>query len=208
MRTKALFLAAVFGVAGLATSFAQVYSVNAVGYVNVSVPASGFTMICNPLMAADNTVAALIPTAPEGTIIYKFAGGAYEPANVFEFGEWSAPTQTIAAGEGVFVKSAGAFTITFVGEVAQQADSNKALAAGFNMTGSKVPQAGLLSTDLGYPADEGDVVYQWNTAGGAWRPAAVYEFGEWSAEPTLAVGEAVFINAAGARAWDRNFSVN
>jgi hypothetical protein len=210
MRTKALLLAAVFGVAGLATSFAQVYSVNAVGYVNVDIPATGWKMICNPLDAGDgmNTISQLVPVAPEGTIVYKFAAGAYETANVFEFGEWSNPAQTIMPGEGVFVKSAGAATITFVGEVPQQADSNKAIAAGFNMTGSVVPQAGLLTTDLGYPADEGDAVYQWNGTTGAWNTAAVYEFGEWSVEPQLAVGEAVFIKAAGARAWNRNFSVN
>src|SRR5882724_2120301 len=42
MRTKTLLLIAAVAVAGVVASNAQVYSVNAVGYVNKSIPAKGF----------------------------------------------------------------------------------------------------------------------------------------------------------------------
>jgi len=211
MRTKTLVLSAVLGAAGLVSSFAQVYSVNAVGYVNVAIPAAGgWRLVCNPLDAGtgNNTIAKLIPNATESTFLYKYSNGSYEPPNIFEGGEWSSPNQTLLPGEGAFVKSGGAFTITFVGEVAQGAASNKQLATGFNMTGSLVPQAGKLSTDLKYVADEGDFVYQWDNAGNTWKAPSIFEGGEWTAEPTLEVGEAVFIKAAAPRTWNRNFSVN
>ena len=46
---------------------AQVFSVNAVGYVNKTIPANGFAMISNPLKAADNTIDKLFAGVPAGT---------------------------------------------------------------------------------------------------------------------------------------------
>src|SRR3982751_6594621 len=66
MRTIALLLAAAFAAAGVATSMAQVYSVNAVGYVNVNID-PGFSMVSNPLNAADNSIQALFKNF-QGTI--------------------------------------------------------------------------------------------------------------------------------------------
>jgi hypothetical protein len=215
MRTKALFVAAALAVATVATSVAQVtYSVNAVGYVKVpAIPANSFAMICNPLNnTTGNTVANLFPNAPEGTFIYKFIGGAYEQANLFEFGEWGNPSQELLPGEGAFLKTpagAGYDDLVFVGEGAQGDASNVTLEAGFNMVGSLVPQAGLLSTDLAYPADEGDFAYLYDVATQNYMPAYLYEFGEWApSEPSLEVAEAAFLKPTGTRAWDRNFSVN
>jgi hypothetical protein len=51
MRTKTLLLTAALAVAGLSSASAQVYSVNAVGYINLSLP-KGFSMICNQLKAS------------------------------------------------------------------------------------------------------------------------------------------------------------
>ena len=59
MKTKALILAGLVSLAGVVASQAQtVYSVNAVGYVNLSLQ-PGFAMICNPLQGADNKVSTL-----------------------------------------------------------------------------------------------------------------------------------------------------
>src|SRR5438046_1261359 len=75
MRTKALLLADAFAAAGVATSMAQIYSVNAVGYVNVTLDA-GFNMVSNPLNAADNTVGGLFknitPSIPPGFKVFVF----------------------------------------------------------------------------------------------------------------------------------------
>ena len=47
MRTKTLLLTAALAAAGVVSSMAQVYSVNSVGYVNLTLP-NGFSMIANP----------------------------------------------------------------------------------------------------------------------------------------------------------------
>jgi hypothetical protein len=61
-----------------------VYSVNAVGFVKVTVPA-GFSMIANPLKAPTNTVGALFADAPDGTTVYKYDGTNYS-VNGKDFG--------------------------------------------------------------------------------------------------------------------------
>ncbi len=64
MRTKTVILIAAVCAAGAATSMAQVFSVNAVGYVNKVIPAGGFAMVSNPLRAATNTIDALFANVP------------------------------------------------------------------------------------------------------------------------------------------------
>ena len=72
MRTKTLLLTAALTAAGVATSMAQVYSVNMVGYINQSIP-QGFSMIANQLNASpDNKVTTLLPAPPASTSVFKF----------------------------------------------------------------------------------------------------------------------------------------
>jgi hypothetical protein len=211
MRTKTLLATAVLSAAGVATSMAQVFSVNAVGYVNVKVP-PGFSLIANQLNAPDAKLSALIPTAPAGTTVYKFNGTAYEIASFDDLDNaWVGPAITLSPGEGAFIRNptAAEFTVTFVGEVPAGSLSNP-LPAGFSIRSSQVPQAGKITTDLGFPAGAGDVIYQFNSTtdqyvinsfddlDNAWVPA----------EPTVAVGESFFVKKAAAGNWTRNFSVN
>lgn len=198
------------GAAGLATSLAQVYSVNAVGYINLSIPV-GFTMIANQLDkgAGNNTVANIFPaTTPEGTTLYKFNGTTYD-INTFEFGAWGTPAMTLNPGEGAFIKTPTAFTVTLVGEV-PQGTLNNPIPTGFSIRSSIVPQSAALNT-IGYVADEGDTVYRWVNATSSYS-IATYEFGEWpgGAAPAPAVGESFFLKsaAAAAKTWTRTFSVN
>lgn len=207
MRTKLLLSAAVLGVAGIIAASAQVYSVNVVGYINVDVP-PGFSMIANQLDSGNNTVGSLMPSVPEGTTLFKFnpATGAYV-GNAFEFGEWGDPTMTLNPGEGAFVQntSGALFKALFVGEVKQGALSTP-LVSGFQIVSSQVPQAGAVDSVLGFVPEEGDTVYRFNNATGAYT-AAAYEFGEWVA-PVLNVGEAFFLNKVGTgTSWTRTFNV-
>jgi len=213
MRTKTLYLAALLGAASLATSVAQtVYSVNAVGYVNVTLAASGYTLVANPLVAETNTIAVLFDAAVNGTVIYKFdaASGAYLPSiskNKIT-GKWNDTTTTLLPGEGVFVKNPAAtnVTITFVGEVMQGSLTN-ALPAGYSIASSQVPQSDTLDA-LGYPKTKGDVVYKY--VAGAYASFSVNKItGNWSPSvPSVAVAEAFFVKKAAAAEWTRNFSVN
>lgn len=210
MRTQLILTTAAIGLAGAIGASAQVYSVNAVGYINLTVPAKGYALAANQLNAGGNSLKEVLPAPAEGTTVFKYAQAGGFKAVGFEFGEWSAPDTKVSPGEGFFVQNNGATaqTLTFVGEV-PQGTLKTTLAKGLNLISSQVPQSGKLVADLKFPAAEGDVVYQWDSAAQKYKPANGFEFGDWAnGDPAIAVGEGFFVNKGAAASWDRTFSVN
>jgi hypothetical protein len=207
MRTKTLLLTAALSAAGIATSMAQVYSVNAVGYVNTTL-VPGFNLVSNPLRSTEpngNQIQNLFGSLPANTIVYLWNGAGFDQTiNDPDFG-WSP-------------ENVGNRTLTFVGEVVQGQNLSVPIAQGFNLVSSIVPQEGTATT-LGYQPQANDVLYFWNETANQNGPGpaqsyvqTVYdaEFGEFSIPlPTLAVGDAFFIRSqTGNRTWTRNFNVN
>jgi hypothetical protein len=209
MRTKTLLLTAALSAAGIATSQAQaVYSVNAVGYVNTTL-VKGFNLIANPLNnKTSNKIKDLFASIPEGSVIYRFdpATAKYNLASL-EFGELTGPIadQDLLPGEGVFVNAAAAGTVTFVGEV-PAGDLKNSIPKGLSIRSSQVPQAGTASA-LQFPATDGDVIFVFDEATQKFN-SHNFDFGAWDIDPTIDVGEAVFVNAVSAKSWDRNFQIN
>jgi hypothetical protein len=215
MRTKALILTAAVGAIGVATSMAQVYSVNAVGYINLTVQ-PGFNLLANQLTSADMNLATLLPAPPPGTTAYKLVSGSYQ-IRTFDPDDltWLPATALpIAPGDGVFLSNpSSAFTWTLVGEV-PQGTLVTPLPTGFGMVSSQVPQGGAIQTALGLIPQPGYSVYRFLNNGVtsgyqistfdpddlAWLPS----------EPNLNVGEAILLlNPSGAQQqWSRTFSVN
>jgi len=210
MKAKAIFAAGLLMAAAAAQSTAQtVFSVNAVGFVNVSFP-PGFTLACNPLEGATNTVPALFPFVPNGTSVFKFDSslGSYV-GSTFLFGSWNNPAMTLVPGEGFFFRNPGATTLTntFVGNV-KQGTLTTPLVAGFTLVGSQVPQSGLVVTDLGLPIGNAESVFKFDTTTQSYRGGS-FLFGSWSGgEPTVSVGEGFFVKKNAAVNWSRTFSVN
>jgi len=222
MRTKALLLAAAFAAAGVATSMAQVYSVNAVGYVNVPVD-PGFNMVSNPLTAADNTVGNLFKnfqgTIPGGLKVFIFDPTTSQFVTVQyddidnKFIPDADAARTVLPGNGVFVFNPGAaaLTLTFVGEVPQGSLVNP-LPKGFSIKASQVPQAGKPDA-LGLTGQGGDKIFRYNKTT---KQYETYTFDDidnvWIPAPglpTIPVGEAFFLfRAQSAGSWNRTFSVN
>lgn len=203
MRTKALFVAAAIGLATVIPSLAQVYSVNVVGYVNVDVP-TGFSLVSNPLDATSNNVQDLMPAV--NMTVYKFTDGSYEIATYIAAASlWTGPNFEINPGEGVWINNAGdPFTITFVGEITEGTKDN-AIPAGFSIRSSIIPQSGTM-TALGWPAEVGDAVYEWDNAASAYATANFV--GVWvPAEPTIEVGQAFFASSPQAKTWSRDFVI-
>jgi hypothetical protein len=215
MRTKTLLLTAALGAAGVASAIAQVYSVNAVGYVNKTLVA-GFNLVSNPLNTGNNTLAEVIPTIPDDTVAYTFGctGGfavrtydsqAQQPG-------WQ-PNGTLAVppGTGLFLRVAAPITVTFVGEV-PQGDLKVPLCAQYNLVGSPVPQAGKITTDLKFTPSEGDSVLSFAPASG--YTLYTYEMNDagvlfWNpTEPSFAVADGFWIRKGVAGEWARQFSVN
>jgi hypothetical protein len=209
MRTKALFVAAATGLAALSTSFAQVYSVNVVGYVNTEMK-PGFNLIANPLSTTSNTIADLLPGIDQMSV-FKYVDGAYQSANYLDLlGGWDDPSITLDPGEGAFVFLPGDanVTVTFVGEVMEGQLSNP-LPAGLSMKSSMVPQTGALSA-LGYVAEDQDSVFQYDADAQGYVTSNYLDLlGGWDTgvEPVLGVGEAMFLSKAAASSWDRDFTV-
>jgi hypothetical protein len=215
MRTKTLLVTAVLGAASVAVAVAQtVYSVNAVGFVNKTIPAGQFVLVANPLDAGtdNNTITKLFPDVPNNTTkIWTFdaATSSYSSFTKRSTG-WAPNGNTVLApGTGFFIQNTATtdFTVTFVGEV-MQGDLSTPFVAGFNLLGSQVPQAGKVETDLKLPAVLNDKVWTFNAGvyttltrrATAWTPS----------EPTVQVGEAFFFERKGGAAgnWTRSFSVN
>jgi hypothetical protein len=218
MRTKTLLLIAAVSAVGAATSMAQVYSVNAVGYVNKTIPANGYAMISNPLTAATNTVDALFAGVPNGTQVYKYTPGTGYTSGAYDdldgsFGAFGS-TQVLP-GEGVFVRNgtANPLTVTFVGEV-PQGTLTIPMVAGFQIVSSKVPQAGT-AAELNFPSKAadgltaGDQVYRFNPTSQSYDTATFDDLDDnWDKPVSFDVGEAVFVKLAKPVTWTRQFSVN
>jgi hypothetical protein len=216
MRTiKALVCAAALA-AGIATSMAQsnVYSLNVVGYYNVPCPQNALVVIANQLNTTNNTLNALIANPPPSSLFYKFTGswGAYtfDPDDLTWYPNTAGVSTTMNLGEGGMFKAAAATTLTFVGEVAQGQLSTVLGSCGvIHVASSQVPQAGYVTSNLGFPAEPSDLVYKFT---GSWG-ASTFDPDDltfYPTEPTFGVGEAfMYKKACGgtATAWVRNFTV-
>jgi len=217
MRTKALLLGAAIGAISLATSMAQVYSVNIVGYVNTPI-LTGFNLVCNPLNASGgNTIGNVIPNPPVALSVYKYTATGYVIANYdTEFAEWDAPGMTCEPGAALFINNYGTnITWTFVGEVPTGTQA-QTIRQGYNMVSSIIPKSGALQTDLGYDpshgAGTGDTVYKYvnNGSGGGGYLIFNYdgEFEEWDVQPNINVGEGFWVLRGGtAIPWSQTFNV-
>ncbi|MGC8742778.1 MAG: hypothetical protein ACP5T0_02720 [Verrucomicrobiia bacterium] len=212
MKTKALILTAAVAVAGAIAASAQtVYSVNVVGYVNVTIK-PGFNLIANPLNTTNNTIAALLPNVPGGTMLFKYVSG--QGYSVYTFDDldmaWTPNgNATLNPGEGAFIRNptSSDFVITFVGEVLQGSLTNT-LPVGFSIKSSMVPQQGAVDSVLQFPAQGGDFIYKYIPGQGY----NVYTFDDldlvWTpSSPIINVGEAFFVRRSSAGSWVRNFNV-
>jgi hypothetical protein len=221
MRTKALLLTAAVVAAGVMTSAAQsVYSVNAVGYVNLTLK-NGYNLIGNPLNATNNNnIGAVLPSVPDFSVLLTWnpAAQQFNQADLY-FGGWfdgnNQPSQTrLDPGQAFFFQNqtGGDITVTFVGEVPQGSLSNHVV-ANFGFYSSQVPQAGGLSA-LQFPGTDFMSFNSWNPMTQNFNQAYLY-FGGWfdpnnqPADPVVGVAEGFLISNPNAPVgWTRNFSVN
>jgi hypothetical protein len=230
MITKTLFLTALSSLSAIglmAQTSTNVYSLNAVGYINVVCP-PGFSMIADQLWASGgNTISNVLNDADDHldlVSIYKWTGTGFQVdnanANIYSSPSgWSGGGQeTLNPGEAIWFNNGTGHTITntFVGTVPQGTNTVQ-LAAGFNMVSSPVPQSGDLVTVMGLTNENNlDAVYVFNNPGGY----TVYDYNvntgnsgtgdNWvnNGDPMVNVGQGFWYDATAAITWSRNFSVN
>lgn len=227
MRTKVLLLAAAVGMVGIGSSMAQVYSANAVGFYNVGLQ-GGYSLIANQLNNGDNNLNVILPDVPVDSFMLKWdaANQTFGAVDTF-YGQpdgwlddnFAPSSTTLGPGEGAFINlpAGSSATLTFVGEVPQGSLSTP-LVPGYQILSQLTPQSiGFGAT--GMPAGVDDFVLFWLPGSQSYGNTATY-YGEpdgWlddnfaPADPTPAIGEAVFYNRAagnGSATWTRDFSVN
>ena len=216
MRTKVLLCVAALA-ASLASSMAQnVYSLNVVGYYNVTIPAGGLYMIANQLNTTNNSLGGVIPAPADGSQFYKYVGGYHTYTYDGIAGAWDDPTVTLNPGEGGFFKdnSGAGQVLTFVGEVLQNTSPGLVtpVPAGILVAvSSQVPQQGTLTGDLKLPPDDGDQAYVFN-AGGFHTSTYDAIAGDWDTPggPIINVGQSFFykkVTGALSTSWVRSFTV-
>jgi hypothetical protein len=218
MRTKVLLGLAALAV-GLSTSVAQnVYSLNVVGYVNVSLQAGKLHFLSLPLAQAngDYTIG--------NTIKLDNGDGSQDFSNLYKWdqanqkwddvvptwfgGAWDTPSMVISNGFGFFVIPSANSTLTFVGEVPQGAIPYQ-VPTGLSTLANKVP----VSTNFpgSTVGNDFDNIYTWDFPNQKWADAVWTYFSGWDlgAEgPMLAPAEAFFyVNGAAAIPFTRNFTV-
>jgi hypothetical protein len=154
MRTKTMLLSALLGSLGSVSLMAQstnVYSLNAVGYINVTIPPN-YSIISCPLIASpDNTLNTLLSNtngAYKGFKFYPFVNGAYGASDTATATKWAGGgTETLSPGQAAFIFNPGAaVTATFVGTV--PSGGTNALIPGYNLVSTILPVTGALNAGL------------------------------------------------------------
>lgn len=233
MRTKVLICAAALA-ASLASSMAQnVYSLNVVGYVNVTLPTHQFAAVANPLdasmggtIAIGNDMTNLFSIATgniaNGSTIARFdsALNNYLPSvsYVALTKKWGS-NFSMPPGKAALYFNAGAVdtVVTFTGQVPQGTYNVGTLNSHqFSLVGSPVPIGGNITNStsvVGLVPANGDTVATFNSALNNWNPSASYVAltKKWSstASSTIGAGQGfLYFNAGGsANNWVSNFTV-
>jgi len=237
MRTKTLLLTAGLTALSSAALMAQtnVYSLNAVGYVNV-ILAPGFNMVADQLISTNNSLGSLLNDATgtyDGLEVFKWNGTTF----VTDSGDslfsgtptgWDANgVLTLNPGEAAWFKNPRTtnVTLTFVGSVPTGTLTTSIAGAGkFTMLSSQVPQSGDLVTNLGLTNyNDGDTVFVFNNNPPVAAGYATYVVdktfgsagynGNWDppGDPQVNVGQGFWYKTSltgAAITWTRNFSVN
>jgi hypothetical protein len=230
MRTKTLLLTAVLSAAGIASTFAQaVYSVNIVGYVNLTLN-PGLNLITAQLKGTNQNVNTVIattsPALTDNSLLFTWnaAGQTFNQSQIYGGGQWLDPstfnpsTLTVNPGEAFFINNIGstAVTLTLVGEVPTFPVA-VSVVNGLGFYGDPAPVAQDIATN-GFPIGNNDVLFTWNVAGqtynqsliGQASPAAWLNPVTFDPEPVVpAVGAGFVVNrTSGPTAtWNRTFTI-
>jgi hypothetical protein len=224
MRIKALLLTAALGLASVATSMAQVYSVNVVGYINLTLK-PGFNLVANQLNASpNNKLDTVLPAAPLETQVLKFANNNYS-SDISDGTSWldansGNPSATLVApGEGFFYFNPGNadVTTTLVGEVKTGPGLTVALPPGFALVSSIVPQDISLTAANGFPQVLEEQYLTFNAMTQNYNTALINDGTGWldsntgdpaDARPVVGQGFFIFNPGNTPLSWSRDFNPN
>jgi hypothetical protein len=223
------------GMIGTASLVAQtnVYSINAVGYINLTVPV-GYSIVACQLLTGTNTIANLFNNSPTGptpglwngskVLKYNKATGHYDQNDIasssYSSGWIGGGTITVNPGEAIWFDNGtgSSKTVTFVGTV-PQGTNTVAISTGYQMISSPVPFSGDLVTNMGFtnyanaskvltfdnPGDQHYTTYLVDLSSGTQGYMNQWD----SPDPVLAVGQGFWYSSGnGPTPWVQVFSIN
>jgi len=212
------FLTGIIALAALATANAQtpISSVNAAGYIKVTVEAGKFYFLQTPFNKFDGVPATLDDvlgtSLPDGSSAYVWnpTTQRYEVANYIEGSGWGNSPVTITRGQGFFVTAdpngpSSTYDIFLAGEVPGATTSASTVipfGPGFSALGFPYPVATTLNNlGLNSVTQDGDSVYAWSAATQRYQIFnRLDEVGnEWNGNENVLIqpGTALFLNAQG-----------
>jgi hypothetical protein len=178
MRTKTLLIAAAALAVGIATSMAQTYSQNVVGYYNLNL-LTGYNMVSVQFaVGVSNGASEIFPNIPDGTALltwdpigvqyvynyYDTGGGSSAPAASWYMADYNTLTNqpVLKTGQACFLLLPSPVTNTVVGAVLNTNTDN--LIAGYNMVASSLPLGGATTNNLFNMASlpDGTALLTWN----------------------------------------------
>lgn len=188
-----------------------------IGFINISIP-SGYSLVSAHLFreagafdpfptAVPNAIPNLFSSVKTNSLgVTKIrSNGRFGTAYYTPSIGWTETDMSLLPGEGaVLWNSGGAFTNITVGGVLEGTLTN-VLAAGLTLCSSIVPQEGLLTSELEFPASPGDAVFRLNSDG-SYRRYDYWVTGWHPEEPVLRVAEAFWAYKLAATNWVRRFT--
>jgi hypothetical protein len=238
MRTKSLFAAAAIVAAGALSVQAQnVYSLNVVGYVNLTLK-PGYNLITPQFKDASgstqiNVILTNAPALADGSTFFSWdeALQTFTPAAnwigtppdgpAWYNADYSAlVTDTAPRGKSYFIFNSGAgdATVTLVGEVPQGPNAGT-VPNNYGFLGDFVPTSQEIATN-GFPIADGSTVQVWDAVAQTYSPALngigtppdgpAWYNADFSAQVAFAplVGQGfLHFTTTGSAPWNRNFTV-
>jgi hypothetical protein len=216
MKAKTLLIAAAALAVGVMTSQAQVYSQNIVGYINVPLQ-PGYNLVANQLdldgTGTNNSINTVVGTntLPNLSKVLVWNGSTFVSSTYSAAqSKWSANSQVFTngmnPGAGFFIQVPGsvATNITLVGNVITGTNTYP-IVAGYQVVAPSGPVAGTIDTTNGYKPTRLDQILVWN---GSTYVAHTYSGTAWSGgDPSLSVGQSVFLKAVNNTNWTQILNV-
>ena len=206
MKTKTVIIAGAALAASILTSSAQPFSQNIVGYVNVSLPPSVYTLVNAPLQInLTNDAEAMFPCLQCGdTIMFWNLGNQnYDTYTFFGAGLWQYPDSSfgsapnIPVGTGIFYANGQGTgeTNTYAGTVVLS-QSNSLPPSVYTLVASAPPiSCNFEDANLNLPLQCGDTIMLWNLGNQNYDTYTFIDAGLWL-YPDSSFGSAPTLNVA------------
>jgi hypothetical protein len=179
MKKTALILGGMLALSLVATTLAQtttnVYSKNAVGYVNMNLP-TGFTLISAQLSSSTGSLTldqVFGTTLPDSSVVFVFTppSGPYKGYYYYDGMGWvddafaPAGTTALERTKGFWVNVASTTNVAVVGEVPSASTTSVAVTSGFALFAYPYPTPmALTNSTFNSSAHDSDIIYAWNGA--------------------------------------------